>query len=180
MRLKLISILLLCTAGTVNAAPVDWTLNLTTFQDSPTADAQVAGGTFTFDSATGVYSNIDIVVCLAGCRISYDLDTQVGFATDAGHVGFSTTAPGVFLGLVFESELTEAGGNINLVFNPDDWEASLLGECSSTPACPGPNPDPSTFSSAISGSVSAVPIPAAVWLFGSGLAGLGWMRRKKS
>jgi hypothetical protein len=27
---------------------------------------------------------------------------------------------------------------------------------------------------------TAVPIPAAVWLFGSALAGLGWMRRKKS
>jgi hypothetical protein len=27
-------------------------------------------------------------------------------------------------------------------------------------------------------TVSAVPIPAAVWLFGSALAGLGWMRRK--
>jgi len=26
--------------------------------------------------------------------------------------------------------------------------------------------------------VTAVPIPAAVWLFGSALAGLGWMRRK--
>jgi len=27
-------------------------------------------------------------------------------------------------------------------------------------------------------SVSAIPIPAAVWLFGSALAGLGWIRRK--
>jgi hypothetical protein len=27
---------------------------------------------------------------------------------------------------------------------------------------------------------TAVPIPAAVWLFGSALAGLGWMRRKKT
>lgn len=27
-------------------------------------------------------------------------------------------------------------------------------------------------------NVSAVPIPAAVWLFGSALAGLGWLRRK--
>jgi hypothetical protein len=27
---------------------------------------------------------------------------------------------------------------------------------------------------------SAVPVPAAVWLFGSALAGLGWMRRKQS
>jgi hypothetical protein len=28
-------------------------------------------------------------------------------------------------------------------------------------------------------AVNVVPIPAAVWLFGSALAGLGWMRRKK-
>ena len=27
---------------------------------------------------------------------------------------------------------------------------------------------------------TVVPIPAAVWLFGSGLAGLGFLRRKKS
>jgi hypothetical protein len=27
---------------------------------------------------------------------------------------------------------------------------------------------------------SAVPVPAAVWLFGSALAGLGWMRRKQT
>jgi len=27
---------------------------------------------------------------------------------------------------------------------------------------------------------SVVPIPAAFWLFGSALAGLGWMRRKKA
>ncbi|MGI9289665.1 MAG: VPLPA-CTERM sorting domain-containing protein [Gammaproteobacteria bacterium] len=29
-------------------------------------------------------------------------------------------------------------------------------------------------------SISAVPIPAAAWLFGSALAGLGWMRRKQT
>jgi hypothetical protein len=29
-------------------------------------------------------------------------------------------------------------------------------------------------------AISAVPIPAAVWLFGSGLAALGWMRRRQS
>jgi hypothetical protein len=29
-------------------------------------------------------------------------------------------------------------------------------------------------------NVSQVPIPAAVWLFGSALAGLGWMRRRVS
>ena len=29
-------------------------------------------------------------------------------------------------------------------------------------------------------SMSAVPVPAAAWLFGSALAGLGWMRRKQA
>ncbi len=29
-------------------------------------------------------------------------------------------------------------------------------------------------------SMSVVPIPAAVWLFGSALAGLGWLRRKQT
>lgn len=28
--------------------------------------------------------------------------------------------------------------------------------------------------------VQVVPVPAAVWLFGSALAGLGWMRRKRT
>ena len=28
--------------------------------------------------------------------------------------------------------------------------------------------------------IAAVPVPAAVWLFGSALAGLGWMRRRQS
>jgi hypothetical protein len=32
----------------------------------------------------------------------------------------------------------------------------------------------------LSFTASAVPIPAAVWLFGSALAGLGWMRRRKT
>jgi hypothetical protein len=29
-------------------------------------------------------------------------------------------------------------------------------------------------------NINEVPIPAAVWLFGSALGGLGWMRRRKT
>ena len=32
----------------------------------------------------------------------------------------------------------------------------------------------------VSGLVTAVPIPAAVWLFGSALVGLGWFRRSQA
>ena len=30
------------------------------------------------------------------------------------------------------------------------------------------------------GTITAVPVPAAMWLFGSALGGLGWMRRRKT
>ena len=41
--------------------------------------------------------------------------------------------------------------------------------------------DSSIYALAVrSGDVAAVPVPAAVWLFGSALAGLGWMRRRKT
>ena len=33
---------------------------------------------------------------------------------------------------------------------------------------------------ALYGNISAVPVPAAFWLFGSALAGLGWLRRKQT
>ena len=32
----------------------------------------------------------------------------------------------------------------------------------------------------IRGQINAVPVPAAVWLFGSALAGLGWFRRRQT
>jgi hypothetical protein len=36
------------------------------------------------------------------------------------------------------------------------------------------------FTSVTTLELTAVPVPAAVWLFGSALAGLGWMRRRKT
>jgi hypothetical protein len=39
------------------------------------------------------------------------------------------------------------------------------------------DPTPVVFDNIV---VSAVPVPAAVWLFGSALAGLGWLRRKQT
>jgi hypothetical protein len=56
--------------------------------------------------------------------------------------------------------------------------------CSTDADCDGPSTyyfsGAAITSSAGSWSASVVPIPAAVWLFGSALAGLGWMRRKRT
>jgi hypothetical protein len=52
--------------------------------------------------------------------------------------------------------------------------AGMGGECTNNDLDAGSNRNvPGTWAQS-----SVVPIPAAVWLFGSALAGLGWMRRK--
>jgi hypothetical protein len=69
------------------------------------------------------------------------------------------------LKLSFAESLTNAGGVIQVTgsWNPDPY--NIYGIYNAIP---------------LSGSVvaSVVPIPAAVWLFGSGLAALGWIRKR--
>ena len=69
-----------------------------------------------------------------------------------------------WLALSFSDALTNAGGTVSLI--PSSFVRNL---------------DTDGVAS-LTGSVSAsnVPIPAAIWLFGSALAGLGWMRRKQA
>jgi hypothetical protein len=71
------------------------------------------------------------------------------------------------LKLQFVDPLTSGGGTVNLVpYSSYEW---------------GKDYNNNTFGlSLVSGSVSAIPIPAAIWLFGSALGGLGWMRHRKT
>jgi len=80
----------------------------------------------------------------------------------------SSVAPIQRIELSFASALTSAGGEVLL-----DW-----GKYQAADIYPGPCQ--LICAEIVSGSVvaSVVPIPAAVWLFGSALAGLGWLRRR--
>ena len=74
----------------------------------------------------------------------------------------------------------EGGGTIETSFSqpPDSvWNTHSLGsEWNNLTAVEITSPD--GFHAIDNLVVTAVPIPAAVWLFGSALAGLGWMRRR--
>jgi hypothetical protein len=65
-------------------------------------------------------------------------------------------------------EMGQFGGESTIDFyNLGAWSAAMLGQYDG-------------ITGRTAWSLAAVPVPAAVWLFGSALAGLGWLRRKQS
>ncbi len=182
MRYLLIAITLLASAG-INAATI--TID---FDDLPLGGTPLLGDFvevitegYRFTSEVGVSDFLDPGGNKVMLGVSYGIDFDTGeigfgrqdgaafalYAADFSGVSFyiassdngsfgSSTGPGL-------DELgTGAWLNINSLF--------LSGE--TVPFAP------ITIDNIIVGS--AVPVPAAVWLFGSGLAGLGFLRRKKS
>ena len=144
--------LLLC--WNAEAAVVTWTVNDVFIEGdglSGTVD-----GSFDFDAETEIYSNINI----NGVTSNYDFALIVS--------GSSATSLGLLEGVSviqfkFNSALTNAGGTIGV----DVTEVLLSGPAGLLG----------------SGTITAptIPVPPAVWLFGSGFIGLiGIARRKKA
>ena len=160
MRFAL-GVILLFVVGSAQAALVTWTLNDVIF------DGGSATGSFDYDANTDTYSNVNITTSTSfffgstyvespeGGTTPISLD--LGPVSDCGLVGVPK-----FCILQFDyAPLTNQGGiralggqEIN-IFNAE--QRSIVG-----------------------GTISAVPVPAAVWLFGSGLGLLGWMKRRQT
>jgi hypothetical protein len=120
---------------------------------------------------------------LAGQSFS-GLLTDVGItASQFGMAPFpSTTVSGLPVFLVkFSNALTNAGGTSNLVtgtYNPFfPAQGSYEAVCVVNGVCGTPIPL-SHIRLLTAGTVTAVPVPAAVWMFGSALGLMGLLRRK--
>jgi hypothetical protein len=163
------SILLLVTllvSLTANAAPVTWTVNSLMFDDGGTGS-----GTFSYDADTNTYSNIDILTTAGTASTGAPYMSVIDFApNDADYLTVMVVplAGTHSLELSFAASLTNAGGIIAI----EGVGESLCGQECMYPAV--------RLRDITSGQISAVPVPAAVWLFGSALAGLGWLRRKQT
>jgi len=130
------------------------------------------------DAATDMYSNVDIVATITtetyGEQTIFLNDSTITrddsfggivmyFVSDCSLVTCSAPLEAVLLDVYFDSAITSPGVigiSGGLAFDNGDLPFQLA---------LGP-----------SATVSSVPIPAAVWLFGSALGGLGWMRRRKT
>ena len=181
------------------AAPVTWVLDGVTFASSevqgPGPYDGVATGSFTYDADTNIYSDVSITTTGSGiwgtdnCGDSALCGTYIR-ATDlyapltATSLQITPTASdpidstGYYgISLQFVSALTNAGGTVQL-FTAGGTDGE--GICKNPDCLPEGSAGVTAFRGFSGGSVSAIPVPAAVWLFGSALAGLGWMRRKQT
>jgi hypothetical protein len=171
--MRLITLLTLSLlAGVAQSAPLTWVVNNALFDDGSSLT-----GSFSYDADTNTYTDIDLVTDL----VDWGTDGELGASTST-ELNLSqiiTPYPSceyrdvieypycMDLGLHFVDPLTSGGGTVNLVpYSSNEWGNDFLNN--------------TVGLSLVSGSVSVIPIPAAVWLFGSALAGLGWMRRKQT
>ena len=175
------TILILSTSA--KAAVIEWDLYNVQFDDGGTAF-----GSFFYDADTNIFSNIDITTTtgttFTGTYYEF-MNPDITPYADSLHL---TATPGTADGtrafnINLVSIMTNAGGAISLLTPPAP--TSFEGLCSG-PICNSfkPAPDNRLVISgwvSTSASITPVPIPAAVWLFGSGLLGLiGVARRKKA
>jgi len=159
-------------------------------------------GSFVYDADTNLYSDVDLVLddgwrAITSVSCSYGDEAtscpdQYGvtfaYIGEYNHENYSQAKE--YYQLNFDAPLTNAGG-----------EVSLFGDCGIPGYCDiGPRTSKWMVCDGLVGCVdgiatenaiwawggnekiigSVVPVPAAVWLFGSALAGLGFMRRRQT
>jgi hypothetical protein len=170
---NLMAAVLLLVVGSAQAAPLTWTLNNVTLRSDLTGENGTLTGSFDYDADTNTYSNlaIDSYEWLddlddAEFRAVYnDHEEQADYGSPVSLWGkaqlndFESSE----LNLFFDAALTGAGGQVGI--SQTSYQIGYI--------------EYRAWAN-VGGTVSAVPIPAAVWLFGSALGGLGWMRRRKT
>ena len=159
----LIGMLFFAVSTAAFAAPVEWTLQDVQFEDGGTAY-----GSFTFDADLGQFSDVNVTTTSGTMFSGLEYDGCHGFfgCTESAIVVGIDSDLNQWFGFALDSPLTNAGGTRQLVIAPCQASCEIV------------DIDTGSVRNVVSGSVSAVPIPTAVWLFGSALAGLGFVRRR--
>ena len=145
------------------------------------------GGTGLLDGSTAFGAPNDITVMEHSAGQQFQLHSL-----DLGYIALWQLSPQYWTGTIQLSGYYAAGGSVQAEFSllsttkinavlGAEWaelervEVSVLGD-----DCFDYCPRDIVVTPIDNLVVTAVPIPAAVWLFGSALAGLGWMRRKQT
>lgn len=166
----------LLAASSANAVPVQWTL-----QDVLLDDGTSVAGSFVFDRDTFQTTNIDITTQDGPVYVGrhYGACNVANMVTSCGPVGirvFEQALPDLTDEWVFslwtDGEMTNVGGT--LILRTDFGGESVCLDADCNPS----SPRRGIVEGSIVGQV--VPVPGAVWLFGSALGAVAWLRRRKS
>jgi hypothetical protein len=192
---------LMLVAGLASATPVKWELVNVTLSHYDFETTQLSGS-FIYDADLALgqrYSDVNITGSQLGSYSSGQSAEDAYSSPSNGEgwffVGWSPVVEvpiftGNYLFLSYATDLTSAGGVVGLIPGGTNGEFSGPGEvvCDVVEGCDGistqqytvVNDGPPDFGTSGYLVGSVVPIPATVWLFGSALAGLGWLKRKQA
>jgi hypothetical protein len=162
------------------AMPVAWTLNNVNFADGGTAT-----GSFSYDADLNAYSAVSITTTPGSAFSGWTYGGQAIDQPQTASQLIATTSNAltqpnsVLFALRFDAPLANAGGVRNLLAGAQliPPQGSYEVVCAVAGACAAP-----AARLLLSGNITAqvIPVPAAMWLFGSALGVMGWMRRKVS
>jgi hypothetical protein len=126
-------------------------------------------------SNEGNYSGFDLTSSIAGVFDVFSFDFAGAYSNGNGPVN-SLVVTGWLDGVSVDAASFTAGVDFLNASTYTTLDISFLGIDMLTVTAEGFN-NRANFENFV---VTAVPLPAAAWLFGSALAGLGWMRRRQT
>ena len=162
-----LSAVCLFAATASNAASLQWTFD----SSLSFSDGTSITGSFLYDADTQARDFTNLTVACSSICTDTLMDPVIGlgdgFPSSTWFGGNDAFNEDIEVYISWSSTgLTNAGGTVSMlsatIYNLDA------------------NTDAAAIPSLPTVTASVVPLPAAAWLFGSALAGLGWMRRRKT
>jgi hypothetical protein len=194
MKKLILAVLAILCSSMANAGPVRWDFDNIQLWDPGLSLNLLAGG-FLYDADTAAVSNVSITGLPGSGSLSFGFDAS----GDGSAIYFLESAvttiaeleayTGDAMLMTFAGPLTNAGGTTAPVDGdiPPDFAGLNLteyGTCSAFDDCfifgvYDTTYDPLSYDGGtLIGTI--VPVPAAVWLFGSAMAWLGWISRRQA
>ncbi len=192
LRPTILGSLILCFGVSTGwAAPITWTL-----QGVALSDGQTLTGSFDYDVSTNTFSNISIANSGNISHPAATWDTKLAGNWGSWTGVYFTSGPSAqtdkTVSIDWVGSLTNAGGTLALATHASArafWRCGYYVDFNDENTFSYQNCDGSqnalrsgsAYSPlVVSGSISAVPVPAAAWLFGGALGALGWLRKRQT